>query len=366
MPSGSTPLTPQAQVPLAPFTTLGIGGAAEWFVTATTPEDVTAAHRWSADRGLPLFVMGGGSNVVISDRGVRGLVLAISIAGIDLQRRSGETIVTAGAGVPWDPLVETAVNRGLAGIECLSGIPGSVGGTPIQNVGAYGQEVSAVIQDVTAFDRSSGTMTVLPASACDFGYRTSRFKQRDASRFIVCGVRFRLQPGVPSVMYPDVVKVLQQRSRGRTITVRDVREAVLAIRRSKGMVLDPADSDTRSVGSFFTNPIVPADTHAKIAASASDRVAGFPSGPGRVKMSAAWLIERSGFGRGHHRGAVGLSSKHTLAIVNRGGASARDVLDFAAQIKRAVIDRFGIWLVPEPAFIGLNDEPELEFLKRGG
>ena len=366
MTAGETALAPQPQVPLAPLTTIGIGGPADWCVKVTTPEDVAAAHRWSTDRGLPLFVLGGGSNVVVADRGISGLVVLMGITGTEFETGGSRTIVSAGAGAPWDPLVEAAVNRGLAGIECLSGIPGSVGGTPIQNVGAYGQEVAAVIQDVTVFDRSSAMLATIPASACDFGYRTSRFKQRDAGRFIVCGVRFALSPGVPTVTYPDVVKLLERRSRGRTITVRDVRDAVLAIRRGKGMVLPAADPDTRSVGSFFTNPVVPVATHAQIAASASDRVPGFPSGAGQVKMSAAWLIERSGFMRGHQSGPVRLSSKHPLAIVNRGGATARDVLDFAAQIKRAVVERFGVWLVPEPIFIGLDDEPVVAYLKRGG
>jgi len=361
-------IQPAAGVPLAPLTTLGIGGPAEWFVRATTADDVAEAHEWSDRTGVPLFVLGGGSNVVIADRGIPGLIVMMAIGGTAFRRDREDTMVSAGAGEPWDPLVEATVNRGLAGIECLSGIPGSVGGTPIQNVGAYGQEVATVIQDVTVFDRVSGTLAVIAASDCGFAYRTSRFKQRDASRLIVCGVSFRLRPGVPTVTYPDVVTLLRETG-NRTLTVRDVRDAVLTIRRRKGMVLDPADPDTRSVGSFFTNPVVRAGIHAQTASAFPGPVPGFAAGAGQVKMSAAWLIEHAGYSCGHHAGAVGLSSKHPLAIVNRGGATARDVLEFAGRIKRAVIDRFGIWLTPEPAFIGFDDgDLAVAFLfeKRGG
>ena len=357
-------IQPAAGVPLAPLTTMGIGGPAQWFARVTTPDEVAGAHEWSERAGLPLFVLAGGSNVVIADEGIQGLVVMMAIGGTHFQRKGEDTIVSAGAGEPWDPLVQTAVNRGLAGIECLSGIPGSVGGTPIQNVGAYGQEVANVIEDVTVFDRSSGTLAVMTGAECGFGYRTSRFKKADASRFIVCQVTFKLRHGVPTATYPDIVRRLQQTG-GRTLTVRDVREAVLATRRGKGMVLDAADPDTRSVGSFFTNPVVAAGIHARVASASSDPVPGFAADAGRVKMSAAWLIERSGYARGHDAGRVGISSKHTLAIVNRGGATARDVLDFAAQIKRAVVERFGIWLTPEPAFVGLDEEPMVAYLKKG-
>jgi UDP-N-acetylmuramate dehydrogenase len=353
---------PAAGVPLAPLTTLGIGGPAEWFIRATTVDEVAAAHQWSARAGVPLFVLGGGSNIVIAERGIRGLVVMMAVGGTEFRRDGNDTIVSVGAGESWDPVVEAAVNRGLAGIECLSGIPGSVGGTPIQNVGAYGQEVATVIQDVTVFDRSSGALAVIPGSDCGFGYRTSRFKQSDASRLIVCGVSFRLRAGVPTVTYPDIVRLLQQKG-GRTLTVRDVRDAVLTTRRRKGMVLDAADPDTRSVGSFFTNPVVRAGIHAQMASTFPGPVPGFPAEAGQVKMSAAWLIERSGYACGHDAGPVGLSSKHPLAIVNRGGATARNVLDFAAQIKRAVVDRFGIWLTPEPVFAGFDEgDPVVAFL----
>jgi UDP-N-acetylmuramate dehydrogenase len=354
-------IQPAAGVPLAPLTTLGIGGAAQWFLRATTAQDVADAHGWSERARLPMFILGGGSNVVIADAGIPGLVVTMAIGGTDFRRSGDDTIVSAGAGVPWDPLVQETVHRGLAGVECLSGIPGSVGGTPIQNVGAYGQDVSGVIQDVTVFDRASRKVVVIAGADCGFGYRMSRFKHRDASRFVVCGVTFRLRPGVPTVTYPDVVRLLQQKA-GRTLTVGDVREAVLTTRRRKGMVLDPSDPDTRSVGSFFTNPIVEAGIHARLASASGEPVPGFAAAAGQVKMSAAWLIERAGYARGHRAGRVGLSSKHPLAIVNRGGGTARDVLDLASQIKRAVVDRFGIWLVPEPVFVGLDGDPAVAYL----
>ena len=346
------------------MTTLGIGGAAEWFVRVTTPDEVVAAHQWSRTAGVPLMVLGGGSNMVVSDTGVPGLVMAMEILGREFARRGQDTLISVGAGEAWDMLVDEAVKQDLAGIECLSGIPGSVGGTPIQNVGAYGQEVADVIQSVTVFDRLLGETVVLAPEDCAFGYRTSRFKHADATRFIVCRVDFRLRRGVPTVTYPDVVSLLQ-REGGGALTVADVRRAVLTIRRQKGMVLDDSDSDTRSVGSFFTNPIVPPAVHARIASSVSGRVPGFPSATGQVKMSAAWLIEGAGLSRGYSVGRVGLSSKHPLAIVNRGGATAREVLEFAALIKRAVVERFGVWLTPEPVFVGLADESLVVYLKKG-
>ncbi len=358
-------IQPAAGVPLASLTTLGIGGMAQWFLRATTAEDVAEAHAWSERAGLPMFILGGGSNVVIADAGIPGLVVTMAISGTEFRRSGEETIVSAGAGAPWDPLVQEAVHRGLAGLECLSGIPGSVGGTPIQNVGAYGQDVSRAIQHVTVYDRASRGLAEIAGADCGFGYRTSRFKHRDASRFVVCGVTFRLRHGVPTVTYPDVVKCLRQKP-GRTLTVGDVREAVLTTRRLKGMVLDPSDPDTRSVGSFFTNPVVEADVHARVASASGEPVPGFAADAGQVKMSAAWLIERSGYARGHHAGRVGLSSKHPLAIVNRGGGTARDVLAFASQIKRAVVDRFGIWLVPEPVFVGLDGDPAVAYLGQKG
>ena len=360
MPASKAVKRPEAAVPLAPFTTLEIGGPAQWFLRATSPDEVEAAHRWCRDNDVPLFPLGGGSNLVIADSGVNALVLQIGIRGRWFGPRRTDTVVRVGAGEPWDPLVAAAVSHGLAGLECLSGIPGNVGGTPIQNVGAYGQEVSETIAEVTAFDTTAGQLTTLGGAECGFGYRTSRFKRQDAGRFIVCDVTFALRDGPPTLVYPDVINHVT-RANISSPTLDEVREAVLAIRRTKGMVLDESDIDTRSVGSFFTNPVVPTSVQAALADQIGGLVPGFPVS-GNVKIPAAWLIEHAGFARGYQRGRVGLSSKHPLAIINRGGATAHDVLDLAVLIKRRVADRFGISLVPEPVFIGFGDDADVAYL----
>jgi UDP-N-acetylmuramate dehydrogenase len=352
--SGEPTLRPDAGVALAPLTTLRVGGPAQWYVRARTDAEVRDAHGWASDRGLSVFVLGGGSNLVVADAGVPGLVLHVAIGGTRRLDYGDEAIVDAGAGDSWDPLVADVVGAGYAGMECLSGIPGLVGGTPIQNVGAYGQEAAHVIEGVTAFDTREGSMHELRGTECGFAYRQSRFKGADAGRFIVCRVRFRVRRGEPTVTYPDVVAWME-RSRLTRPTVADVRRAVLDVRRRKGMVLDPADPDTRSVGSFFMNPVVPAPLQPSLGAPS------FPA-EGGVKIPAAWLIERAGFPRGYGSGPAALSSKHPLAIVNRGGATADDILDLACRIKRAVLDRFGVALRPEPTFAGFGDDDRVRFL----
>ena len=366
---------PQENVPLAPLTTLGIGGQARWFARATSIEHVIAAHGWAASRSAPLFVLGGGSNLVIADEGFDGLVLQVAISGVRALLGGDVVSVAAGAGESWDALVEFAVRRGLAGIECLSGIPGTVGGTPIQNVGAYGQEVSTVIEWVDAFDRVTQGTVRLSQAECGFAYRMSRFKRQDAGRFVICEVALRLRAGAPPTLtYPDVVEHLSKQDIASP-DVRAVREAVLSVRRRKGMVIDAADPDTRSVGSFFMNPVVDraqlervastsgADLSSRGADLSGPRVPHFVMQNDQVKIPAAWLIEQSGFGRGHVDGAVGLSTKHPLAIINRGGATARDVIRFARRIKSTVVDRFGIALRPEPVFVGFNsDDADVTFL----
>ncbi len=352
---------PLARVPLAPLTTLGIGGPADWFVRATSAEQVGAAARWCRDRELSLFVLGGGSNLVIADDGVEALVLQVAIKGLDFLRRHTDILVRVGAGEPWDDVVAAAVRHGLAGLECLSGIPGSTGGTPVQNVGAYGQEVSDTITEVEVFDTATMHMTTLAPTQCRFGYRTSRFKSDDSGRFVVCGVQFALRQGSPTITYPDVIDYVQ-RGRISSPTLDDVRQAVLSIRRGKGMVIDETDPDTRSVGSFFVNPVVTTAVHAGLEAERKGAVPGFRLPHDRIKLPAAWLIEQSGFPRGYQSGPVGLSTKHPLAVINRGGATARDVLRLAVQIKTRVADRFGIALVPEPAFVGFADEADVEYL----
>jgi UDP-N-acetylmuramate dehydrogenase len=239
-----------------------------------------------------------------------------------------------------------------------------VGGTPVQNVGAYGQDVARTIASVEVYDRVERRQTALAASACGFGYRTSRFKGADRERFVVSAVTFELRTGPGTATYPDVVAALGPAA-GQA-TVAQVRDAVLAVRRRKGMVLDPGDADTRSVGSFFTNPIVMPDVHARIAGACAEAVPRYPAEAGRVKLSAAWLVEHAGLGRGTPSGSVGLSGKHTLAIVNRGGATAADVVRFAGEVKRRVLDHFGVWLTPEPVFVGFGDDPAVRWLEERG
>jgi len=364
LPSGSA-VAPREYVALQPFSTLGVGGPARWFITAERMDDVAAAHRWAEERRVPLFVLGGGSNLVIADEGFNGLVVHISLLGVDHTPRSGDMLVAAGAGESWDRLVEMTVKGGLAGIECLSGIPGTVGGTPVQNVGAYGQDVSQTIDRLIVYDTLEHRTRTLPAADCGFSYRMSRFKGADAGRFVICGVAFRLRQGPPTTAYADIDGYLK-RNQISAPTLADVRRAVLDIRAAKGMVIDVADMDTRSVGSFFMNPIVPIEVRDRIAAASGESVPGYASGGTHVKIPAAWLIERAGFNKGYDGGTVAISTKHPLAIVNRGGATARDIVRFASKVKRGVNERFGVWLRPEPVFVGFSTDPDVAYLKRTG
>jgi UDP-N-acetylmuramate dehydrogenase len=323
---------------------------------------VQRASQWCTTRRLPLFVLGGGSNLIVADAGFEGLVLKIAIAGrSSVAQPDGSCEVRAGAGEPWDGLVADVVSRGFGGLECLSGIPGSVGGTPSQNVGAYGQEVADTLSSVEAYDRCTGALVSLAASDCGFAYRMSRFKRDEPDRWIVCEVTFRLRPGAAQVRYPDVSRYFEERAIA-TPQVLDIREAVLSIRRRKGMVVDPGDPDSRSVGSFFMNPIVMPGERDEVSRRAGESAPAYPAGVG-VKIPAAWLIERAGFPRGSTDGRVGTSGKHPLAIVNRGGASARDVVRFALGIKRRVLDRFGVRLRPEPVFLGFDGDRDVEELR---
>ena len=351
----------QPGVALAPRTSLRVGGAAQWFMHASSPGDVRAAHAWSQAAGLPMVVLGGGTNVVVADAGVRALVVAVAPRGLAIAEDADSVTLVAGAGEPWDDVVAASVARGGAGLECLSGIPGLAGGTPIQNVGAYGQEVASVIEHVTAFDRENGTVARLSTAACDFAYRTSRFKARDAGRFVVCEVAFRLRKGAPTTTYADVATALARAGTTQP-TVAAVRAAVLEIRRRKGMVIDDADPDSRSAGSFFTNPVVSAAAAEQMASRAGAPPPSFAQPDGSVKVPAAWLIERAGFARGDRDGAVGLSTKHTLAIVTRDGACAADVVRFASRVARRVEDTFGVRLRPEPVFLGFDAGADVDYL----
>jgi UDP-N-acetylmuramate dehydrogenase len=340
---------PQEHVALAPRCTLGVGGPARYFVEAIDEETVRAALAWARQRGLAFRVLGGGSNLVVADEGVDGLVVKVSLRGVTA-REAGDTVeLTVAAGEPWDDVVRLSVERGWAGLECLSGIPGLVGATPIQNVGAYGQEVSETAVAVRALDTTDDQVVVLDASDCGFGYRDSLFKSGAPGRWIVLAVTYRLRRGAgPTVRYADVERDLAAHAVVAP-TLADVRASVLRVRRAKSMVLDPADPNRRSCGSFFVNPIVEAEMGAGVAARANDPAMPRWSQPdGRVKLSAAWLIERAGFRRGQREGPVGLSTRHTLAVVAHDGARAADVLGFARGVADQVAERFGIRLTLEP------------------
>jgi len=335
---------------LAPFTTFGIGGPARWFVEAASEAEIVEASEWARERGVPLFVLGGGSNVLVADEGFAGLVLHVAVKGIE---RDGE-VFRVGAGEDWDRFVGRAVADGCAGIECLAGIPGSAGGTPVQNVGAYGQDVASVIERVRAFDLSERTFVEFAAAECGFAYRRSRFNAADRGRYIVTRVDYRLrQDGAPLIAYQD----LKERFQGRAMppALAEVAAALREIRRSKAMLIVEGDPDCRGAGSFFKNPSVTqeaAEHVRQVAANSGAAMRAFPGDGGLVKIPAAWLIEQAGFAKGYAMGAAGISSKHTLALVNRGDARAAEVLALAEKIAMAVEAQFGIRLEREPELIG--------------
>lgn len=344
-------------VPLAGLTTLRLGGPAETLVTAETGEALVAAVREADAGAAPVLLLAGGSNLVIADAGFPGTVVRVASRGIETATDSGRVSVTVAAGEPWDDVVARCVADGLVGVEALSGIPGSAGATPIQNVGAYGQDVAQTITAVDVWDRRDGERRTLPASACGFSYRSSAFKGHD--RFVVLAVTFGLARGADGapVAYGELARTLGIEIGGRA-PLADVRAAVLGLRRGKGMVIDPDDPDSVSAGSFFTNPILAPDAFADLARRVTERLGPdaapprFPSDDGTVKTSAAWLIERAGFTRGYARGPVALSSKHTLALTNRGGARTEDLLALAREIRDGVRTAFGVTLVNEPVLVG--------------
>jgi UDP-N-acetylmuramate dehydrogenase len=327
-------------VRLADLTTLAVGGPIDRLVEVADAAELVAAVREADEAGRPLLLLGGGSNVVAPDEGWPGDVVAVRTRGID---RRGSTL-TVQAGEPWDDLVAYSVDNGLAGMEALSGIPGSTGATPIQNVGAYGQEVAQTITAVRGYDRAEKAEGTLSPAECGFAYRNSRLKG-EPGRFVVLDVTFALEAGTDSrpVGYAELARRLGI-GMGETAPLADVRAAVLELRRGKGMVLDPADPDSRSAGSFFTNPIVPA-------ALAVGGCPSWPAGDGQVKLSAAWLVQSAGFGRGTRQGNVGTSSRHSLALTTEPGATASELLQFADRIVTAVRDQFGVTLDPEPTTV---------------
>lgn len=334
---------------LADHTTLRVGGPARRMITVETEAELVEAVADLDANAEPLLVLGGGSNVLVADAGFDGTVVKIATQGIaeDTAVCSG-AVITVAAGEPWDPLVSYAIERGWRGIEAMSGIPGLVGATPIQNVGAYGAEVSELISVVRTLDRSTGRRKTFFPIECGFGYRTSRFKS-DPGRFVILSVTFQLRLGSMSqpIRYPELARVLGVEV-GQRVSAAEVRQAVLALRSAKGMVLVEDDHDTWSAGSFFTNPIL---SQAKALALPADAPR-FSQADGMVKTSAAWLIEQAGFDKGYGRGAARLSAKHTLALTNRGSASAAELLSLAREIRAGVQAKFGIELVPEPVLVG--------------
>jgi UDP-N-acetylmuramate dehydrogenase len=347
-------------ISLAPFTTLGIGGAARWFADAATEEDIAEAVAWVHERAMPLFVLGGGSNLLVSDAGFGGLVLRIALRGIAAaEAGDGHRIYRASAGEPWEHCVQRSLEDDCAGLECLAGIPGTVGGTPVQNVGAYGQEVSSTIDHVRGFDLRDRAFVELSAAECGFAYRRSRFNTTDRGRFIVTRVDYRLTPGgAPTLRYADVLRELEAAGVASP-TLMQTADAVRSIRRSKGMLIVEGDPDSRSVGSFFKNPVISEELFQNIAAGSATSPPKFPAGAGLddkglVKIPAAWLIEQAGFGKGYALGAAAISSRHTLALTNRGDATAAEILALASQINDAVEARFSIRLEREPVLLGFD------------
>jgi UDP-N-acetylmuramate dehydrogenase len=342
---------------LGAYTTLRLGGPAGTLTVATEPDEAVSTVRATARKGQPLLVLAGGSNVVIGDAGFPGTVLLLRTHGVQLIDRDNRgALVRVAAGEPWDDFVAHTVELGLSGLEALSGIPGSAGATPIQNVGAYGQEVAHTIEAVHVYDRHEDARRVLSLPECGFAYRSSIFKHND--RWLVLEVDFRLAESADSapIRYAELARHLGVAADERVSAAR-VRETVLKLRASKGMVLDPEDPDTRSVGSFFTNPVLSAEQWARV----QDRLVdageppSWPAPNGTVKVPAAWLIEKAGFSKGHTRsGGVAISSKHTLALTNRGDGTTTALLELAREIRDGVRDRFGVVLHPEPVLVNCS------------
>ncbi|MBA3269863.1 MAG: UDP-N-acetylmuramate dehydrogenase [Acidobacteria bacterium] len=357
-------MTPRSDVALAEWCTMGVGGPARWFVEARTESDVCNALAWARARRAVVHVLGGGSNVVMADAGFDGLVIKVDLRGVASSPLGAREIYSAGAGEPWDPFVAVTVAGSCAGLECLSGIPGQVGGTPVQNVGAYGQDVSGCITRVHAVDRRTLQPTLFSNAACHFRYRTSAFKREGGGRYVITRVEYALERDAPpTIAYADIVNYFEQR--GETSpSVGAAREATLDIRRRKGMVIEADNPANRSCGSFFVNPLVSREQYATLQANAGSAVAvpHYVVDECMVKIPAAWLIEGAGFTKGSKRGAVGISPFQAQAIVNHGGATAADVLSLAAAIKRAVLDAYAIAIVPEPVFVGFKPSAALQWL----
>ena len=346
----------EAMKPLAPFTTLEVGGPARFFAEVQSEWEIEEAASWASSRRLPLFILGGGSNLLVSDNGFNGLVLHIALKGIQVSESASDPsarLYQVAAGEGWDQFVQRAVENEYAGIECLAGIPGTAGGTPVQNVGAYGQEVASTVERVRVFDLRERVFAEFTASECGFAYRRSRFNTGDRGRYVVTRVDYRLRSGgTPTLAYADLQHDFPE---GSNPTMKQVAETVRRIRLSKGMLLVDGDPDCRSAGSFFKNPIVTENQAAAISVAAASEPPRFRTGsdhPGMVKLSAAWLIQKAGFARGYTLGRAAISGKHTLALVNRGGATAAEIMKLAETIRAAVQDRFSLSLEIEPVLVG--------------
>jgi len=349
--------------PLAAKTTLAIGGPAAYYVEAQDEQAICQALAIAEHHKLDLTVLGGGSNVLIADRGIEHVVLRVGIGGIRHEVQDKHVRIFVGAGESWDTFVAKTVAENWAGVECLSGIPGDVGAAPIQNIGAYGQEVGEVIEAVHVIERRRGKLLRIEKQDCQFAYRDSIFKGAAKDQYIVVGVTFVLEiGGAPAVRYAELQRYLKEIGKDTEATLAEVRAAVLELRGRKSMLLDARDENGRSAGSFFLNPIIDMASWARVkerieaagVLGPGETIPQFAAGSGHVKLAAAWLIERCGFSKGMAHGPVGLSTKHTLAIVNRGGATATDVLNFARYIRNGVDEKFGVRLVPEPVMMGFD------------
>ncbi len=346
----------EANVPLAPLTSLELGGPARFFADARSEAQASEALDFARQKGLSTFVLGGGSNLVVGDAGFDGLVLRTSWRGLSFREQGAEVRLECAAGEPWDEVVAASVRRGLSGLECLSGIPGLAGATPVQNVGAYGHEVADALHSVRVLDCQSREVRELHAAACGFSYRHSRFKDAP-DRALVLALTFVLRPGTPQIRYQELARALAGVERP---TPEQVRSTVLRLRGQKSMVVDARDPNRRSAGSFFTNPVVSAGQAAQLVeqamaqrlVAAPEEVPRYPLPDGRVKLAAAWLIERAGIQRGWRTGNVGVSSRHALALVHHGGGTTAELIRLALHVRDTVARRFAVTLRPEPVFLG--------------
>jgi len=357
-------MKPKKNIKLADLTTIKLGGIAEEFVAVETVDELKKALQYAGKKNMPVWILSGGSNTVFKDEGFGGLVIKVDLKGVKFKAGDGYTFVTAASGEIWDDIVKKAIAKNLVGIEALSGIPGSVGATPVQNVGAYGQEVSDTITCVRALDRKTLSEVSFTNAECEFGYRASRFKGRDSGRYIITEVTYRLfKDAIPGVNYLQLKAKLEELYDITDSSLKHIRKAVLALRKAKSMVIDPRDANSRSCGSFFTNPVLSQKEFAKLlvrwqghARAVRGKIGGrksveeipfFETGDHRIKIPAAWLIEHAGFQKGHRHGGVGISENHTLALVNRSGTTG-ELLEFADTIRATVRQKFGISLALEP------------------